>query len=64
MGILDIVISAGEAVIDLFFNDSKLVDINLTDAELCETASFDSLASATVREYSGDPNTPVGKQVF
>ena len=53
-----------EEVIDLYFIMSDLVDINLTDSEMCDRASFDSLASATVREYNGEKYTPIGKQVF
>jgi hypothetical protein len=53
-----------EDVIDLYFIMSDLVDINLTDSELCECASFDSLASATAREYNGEKYIPIGKQVF
>jgi len=52
-----------EDVIDAYFILSDLVDINLTDVEICERASFDSLASATVREYDGK-DVPIGKQVF
>ena len=53
-----------EDVIDLYFIMSDLVDINLTDVEMCERASLDSLASATVREYNGEKYIPIGKQVF
>lgn len=53
-----------EDVIDLYFIMSDLVDINLTDAEICERASLDSLATETLREYSGEKYVPLGKQVF
>ena len=53
-----------EDVIDLYFIMSDLVDINLTDVEICERASFDSLASATLRECNGEKYIPIGKQVF
>ena len=55
---------APEDVIDLFFVMSDLVDINLTEAEICESACFDSLANAAVREYNGEKIIPIGKQVF
>lgn len=55
---------APEDVIDLYFIMSDLVDINLTDAEICERASLDSLATETLREYSGEKYVPLGKQVF
>ena len=55
---------SGEDVIDSYFIMSDLVDINITDVEMCERASFDSLASATVREYHGEKFIPIGKQVF
>lgn len=51
--------------IDIYFILSDLVDINLTDIEMCETASFDSLASETVREVGErQKHIPIGKQVF
>ena len=53
-----------EDVIDAYFIMSDLVDINLTDIEICERASFDSLASATVRESKSERYVPIGKQVF
>ena len=49
--------------LDLYFVLSDLVDINLTDAELCETACFDSLASEIASEYKPDGKTPIGKLV-
>ena len=55
---------SGEDVIDLYFIMSDLVEINLTEVEMCERASFDSLASTTVREYNGERYVPIGKQVF
>ena len=55
---------ANEDVIDLYFILSDLVDIDLTEAEKCETAYFDSLASATVSEYTGDSGIPIGKLVL
>lgn len=55
---------ASESVIDLYFILSDLVDINLTDVEICETAALDSLASATVMDQSGDKSIPIGKQVY
>jgi hypothetical protein len=55
---------ASEDVIDLYFVLSDLVDINLTEDEICESACFDSLASATVCEYKGDSKIPLGKQVL
>ena len=66
---------ANEDVIDLYFIMSDLVDIELTEAEICETACFDSLASATTREYnslasstvqqhSRESRIPIGKQVL
>ena len=55
---------ASEDVIDLYFILSDLVDINLTEAEICESAYFDALASATAREHSGDHNIPLGKLVL
>jgi len=50
--------------VDVYFVLSDLVDINLTDAERCETASLDSLAAATLREHDGKNDVPIGKQVI
>jgi len=55
---------ASEDVIDLYFIMSDLVDINLTEAEKCESAFFDSLANVAAREYHGEKYIPIGKQVF
>jgi hypothetical protein len=54
---------ASEDVIDIYFILSDLVDIDLTAEELCETAYFDALATATVNEYNGD-RVPLGKLVL
>ena len=52
--------------IDLYFILSELVDINLTDAELCETASLDSLAGICAEVYLGNKqcDIPTGKLVI
>ena len=52
-------------MIDLQFIDSHLVDINLTEAEECETAHYDAFASATVEESKGKKKrVPLGKLVL
>ena len=52
--------------IDLYFILSDLVDINLSDAELCETASLDSLAVNYAEVYldSKQCDIPTGKLVI
>ncbi len=55
---------ASDDVIDLNFVLSDLVDINLTDAEIFETGSYDSLANVTVHEYRCERKIPIGKQVL
>jgi len=55
---------ASEDVIDLYFILSDLVDIDLTDAEIAESACFDALANATARDGKFDRNIPLGKQVY
>ncbi len=55
---------ASEDVIDLYFILSDLVDIELTEAEICEHAYFDAMATATVRENGGDNKIPLGKLVL
>jgi hypothetical protein len=51
--------------IDLYFILSELVDINLTDTELCETASLDSLSVSYAEVYLGNKqcDIPTGKIV-
>jgi hypothetical protein len=55
---------ASEDVIDLSFILSDMVDIYLTDEERCETAYYDSLASASSREPHQDRGIPIGKRVY
>lgn len=55
---------ASEDVIDLYFILSDLVDINLTEAELTESACFDSMASSAAQEHKGESKIPIGKQVL
>ena len=66
---------ASEDVIDLYFILSDLVDIELTEAEIYESACYDSLATATVRAYDSmaaatvnecqvNSNIPLGKMVL
>jgi hypothetical protein len=55
---------ASEDVIDLYFVLSDLVDINLTEAEICETAHYDAFASAAVRENNQKSKVPLGKLVL
>ena len=52
--------------IDLYFVLSELVDIHLTDAELCESASLDSLAVNYAEVYFGNKqcDIPIGKSVI
>ena len=52
--------------IDLYFVLSELVDIHLTNAELCETSSLDSLALNSVEIYLGNNrrDIPIGKLVI
>ena len=55
---------AGEDVIDLYFILSDLVEVNLTEAEIFESACFDSLTSTTVYEHKEENKIPLGKQVL
>ena len=55
---------ASEDVIDLYFTLSDLVDINLTEAEITETACFDALASTIARDGNGEQSIPNGKLVL
>jgi hypothetical protein len=54
---------ASEDVIDLYFILTDMVDINLTDAEICQTAYYDALATQTAANVSCDSGTPSGKMV-
>jgi hypothetical protein len=55
---------ASEDVIDLYFILSDLVDIELSEAEIYESAYFDAMASETVRENKKDRVIPLGKLVL
>ncbi len=55
---------ASEDVIDLYFILSDLVNIDLTEAEMFESACLDSHASATARESRGESKIPIGKMVL
>ena len=50
-------------IIEGFFIESDLVDLNMSESELCERASFDSLAVDAVSK-SSDDETPIGKRVI
>ena len=53
-------------IIDLYFIVSDLVDIPLSEAELCETAYFDALAMHTLDGVNADRSggIPLGKLVL
>ena len=55
---------ASEDVIDLYFIVSDLVDIPLSEAELTETAFYNSMCTAAVEAYQGDGSIPLGKLVL
>jgi hypothetical protein len=55
---------ASEDVIDLYFIWSELVDIDISEAEIYETAHYDAFASAAVRENSQKHKVPLGKLVL
>ena len=53
---------ASECIIDLQFIETDLIEINLTDRERCQLASFDNLASGV--NVLEDDSRPVGKRVY
>ena len=55
---------ASEDIIDLYFIVSDLIDIPLSEAELAETAFYDSMATSTVNAYQGGSGIPLGKLVL
>ncbi|MHC4749241.1 MAG: hypothetical protein ACYTFW_05140 [Planctomycetota bacterium] len=55
---------ASEDVLDLYFVLSDMIEINLTEAEKCEQAYFDSMATQTTRINQGENKVPIGKQVL
>jgi hypothetical protein len=55
---------ASEDIIDLYFIMSDLVDINLSEGEIYESACLDSLSSVTVQEHQVENKIPLGKQVW
>ena len=56
---------ASTDIIDLYFVVSELVDIHLTEKEICETAYFNSLANhtASCTKLKQTNITPLGKLV-
>jgi len=50
-------------IIEGEFIETDLVDLNMSEAEICERASYDSLATSYVQKSDND-NTPIGKQVL
>ena len=55
---------ASEDVIDLYFFLSDMVEINLTESEMVESAYFDSMANSAVHVNEGETKIPIGKQVW
>ncbi len=55
---------ASEDVIDLYFILTDLLDIELSEAEICEGAYFDAMATETVRENKLNRKIPLGKLVL
>lgn len=55
---------ASEDVIDLYFILSDLKDINLTDAEINETAHYDAECEDVERHGKRNKRVPLGKQVW
>jgi len=64
MSFLELIWDAAHDVIDSYFIQSELVEVNLTDAERCETAFYDSLATSAVGEKKHRRSVPIGKQVW
>lgn len=52
-------------IVDLYFVVSDLFDIEISEAEICETAYFDAMASSQAQEYQTQGrNVPNGKTVY
>lgn len=52
-------------IVDLYFVVSDLFDIEISEAEICETAYFDAMASSQTQEYQTQGrNVPNGKTVY
>lgn len=50
-------------IVEGFFIQSDLYDVEMSDAELCERNSFDSLCENSVQNYD-HKDVPIGKQVL
>ena len=50
-------------VIDSFFIESDLFEVDMLEEELCERASFDSFCENSVQNYDRK-DVPIGKQVL
>ena len=64
MKLIDWVIETKNEIIDAFFIQSDLVDVNLTDAEITERATLDELTNETLKRARNDNSCPLGKRVF
>ena len=54
---------ASSDVIDAYFIQSDVVDINLTETEITENAALDELANETLKRARNDDSCPIGKKV-
>lgn len=52
---------AAHDIVDLYFIQTDLKDVNITPAEKSQTAYFDAMASNT---SGADGDIPIGKQVW
>jgi len=51
-------------VVDSYFVQTSLVDLHMTDKELCERAEYDDRCSDAVRGRDRRGRVPIGKQVW
>ena len=55
---------ANRDIIDLNFILSDLKDIEITEAESCESAFYDSMTSCAVDKHKQKKRVPIGKTVI
>jgi len=62
MSVFDWIFDAANDVIDLYFVQSDLYDIDITEAERCKMAHYDSMASEN--DQPDDDPRPMGMRQY
>ena len=61
MGLINWVLDAASDIVDSYFVQTDLVDVEVSEEEHYETAHYDSMCQDTGQ---GRPDVPLGKRVY